>query len=185
MEIWQSMRCKQKRVSAQPMEELKKRDGDGLRGSTKAAGLKTGIREEDRLSLLNIAKFQGYGEDGKIQAPRPNSKPHKPPQGQQLEPTNNRQPKGLARSRTASLLSASFAWWRAVVMINPAFPNRPSAPPPLCRPSEPNPVRRHARGVGHQRPRAKKATVTRRLSTRRSPRDKNRQSKRKPKTAGT
>lgn len=95
-------------VSAQPMEELKKRDGDGLRGSTKAAVLKTGTREEDRLSLLNIAKFQGYGEDGKIQAPRPNSKPHKPPQGQQLEPTNNHQPKGLARSRTASLLSASL-----------------------------------------------------------------------------
>lgn len=49
------------------MEELKRRDGDGLRGSTKAAGLKTGTREEDRLSLLNIAKFEGG--TGKIQAP--------------------------------------------------------------------------------------------------------------------
>lgn len=151
-----------KTVSAQPMEELKKRDGDGLRGSTKAAGLKTGTREEDRLSLLNIAKFEGG--TGKIQAPRPNPKPHKPPQGQQLEPTNNHQPKRLARSRTAL---GQLAWWRAVVVINPAFPNRLHTPPP-CRPSEPNPVRRHAGSVSHQRPRAKKATGIR-LSTRQRP----------------
>lgn len=140
MENCKSMRRKQKTISAQPMEELKKRDGDGLRGSTKAAGLKTGTRKEDRLSLLNIAKFKGGRSRPPVQTQNHTNRHRGSSWSRQTTTNQNVWP----RSRTAL---GQLAWWRAVVVINPAFPNRLHTPPP-CRPSEPNPVRRHAGSVG-------------------------------------
>lgn len=179
MENCKSMRRKQKTISAQPMEELKKRDGDGLRGSTKAAGLKTGTRKEDRLSLLNIAKFKGGRSRPPVQTQNHTNR-HRGSSWTRQTTTNQNVwpgPKPHHCSRPVCLVAAGRGRDQPCV----PQPNHLHTPPP-CRPSEPNPVRRYTGSVGHQRPRAKNATVIR-LSTQCSSSDKNRQPKRKLKTA--